>query len=493
MNYLNELNDSQLQAVRQIDGPIMVIAGAGSGKTRVLTYRIAYMMEHGVDPFNIMALTFTNKAAKEMTERIGKIVGVSEAKNLTMGTFHSVFSRILRYNADRLGYPSNFTIYDTQDSKSLIKTIVKELNLDDKAYKESNVLGRISSAKNNLISPDAYAQNEEIQYEDKMAKRPELGRIYKTYATRCFNAGAMDFDDLLYQTNVLLRDHPDVLFYYQQKFRYILVDEYQDTNYAQYLIVKKLAAINENLCVVGDDAQSIYSFRGANIENILNFKKDYPEFTLFKLEQNYRSTKNIVEAANSVIANNKDQIKKSVWTDNESGEKLRVVRTLTDNEEGRFVADNIFSKFRTGDKSYNDFAILYRTNNQSRAMEEALRKLNIPYKIYRGVSFYQRKEIKDILAYFRLTANQRDEEALKRVVNYPKRGIGETSFQQVIIAANNYGVSPWDVISNFDQYPVSINAGTKQKLSDFVIMIQSFSAQLDKLDAHTLAQEIAKT
>jgi DNA helicase II / ATP-dependent DNA helicase PcrA len=493
MSYLDELNPSQREAVESIEGPTMVIAGAGSGKTRVLTFRIAFMMENGVDPFNILALTFTNKAAKEMTERIGKIVGPGEAKNITMGTFHSVFSRILRFNADRLGYPTNFTIYDTQDSKSLLKDIIKELNLDDKVYKPGMVLGRISSAKNNLISADAYEQNNEIMSEDIQSRRPELFQIYKTYVTRCFKAGAMDFDDLLFQTNVLLRDYPDVLHFYQQKFKYILVDEYQDTNYAQYLIVKKLAAVYENLCVVGDDAQSIYSFRGANIQNILNFRKDYPDFKLFKLEQNYRSTKNIVDAANSVIARNQDQIKKSVWTDNVVGSKLRVVRTLTDNEEGRVISSKIFDLKQGGIPTYNDFAILYRTNKQSRSFEEALRKLNIPYKIYGGVSFYQRKEIKDLLSYFRLTTNPRDEEALKRVINYPKRGIGKTSIENMIIAANTYGVSMWDVISNMNQYPVALNAGTKAKLYEFTTMINSFSAQLDKLNAYDLAQTIAKS
>ncbi len=491
--YLDELNKSQRDAVESIYGPTMVIAGAGSGKTRVLTYRIAYMLEQGIDPFNIMALTFTNKAAKEMSERIGKIVGASEAKNITMGTFHSVFSRILRYNADRLGYPTNFTIYDTQDSKSLLKDIIKGMNLDDKIYKPGMVLGRISSAKNNLISADAYAQNEEIMLEDKQSRRPELAAIYKTYVTRCFKAGAMDFDDLLYQTNVLLRDFPDVLHYYQQKFKYILVDEYQDTNYAQYLIVKKLAAVYENICVVGDDAQSIYSFRGANIQNILNFRKDYPDFKLFKLEQNYRSTKNIVEAANSVIEKNKDQIKKNVWTDNNEGNKISVVRTLTDNEEGRVITNKIFDLKQSKGASYNDFAILYRTNKQSRSFEESLRKLNIPYKIYGGLSFYQRKEIKDLLAYFRLSTNHRDEEALKRVINYPKRGIGKTSIENIIISAANYGVSMWDVMNNFNQYPVALNQGTKNKLNEFVTMIQSFSAQLDKLNAYDMAQTIAKS
>lgn len=493
MGYLDELNERQLEAVKNIYGPTMVIAGAGSGKTRVLTFRIAYMMEQGIDPFNIMALTFTNKAAKEMMERIGTIVGNTEAKNITMGTFHSVFSRILRFNADRIGYPSNFTIYDTQDSKSLIRDVIKGFNLDDKIYKPSTVFGRISSAKNNLISPEAYEANDEIRAEDRMANRPELYRIYKAYATRCFKAGAMDFDDLLYQMNVLLRDFPDVLSYYQQKFQYILVDEYQDTNFAQYLIVKKLAAAYENICVVGDDAQSIYSFRGANIQNILNFKKDYPDFKLFKLEQNYRSTKNIVDAANSVIARNKDQIKKHVWTGNDEGKKIHVIRTLTDNEEGKVIANKIFDLSKASGSTYNDFAILYRTNKQSRSFEESLRKINIPYKIYGGLSFYQRKEIKDLLGYFRLAANPYDEEALKRVINYPKRGIGKTSIEKIIISANQYSVSAWDVISNFSQYPVSINAGAKNKINDFVTMIKSFSAQLDKLDAYTLAQEIAKS
>jgi len=493
MSYLNELNESQIVAVENIYGATMVIAGAGSGKTRVLTYRIAYMMEQGVDPFNILALTFTNKAAREMTERIGQIVGASEAKNITMGTFHSVFSKILRFNADRIGFPNNFTIYDTQDSKSVIKDIIKEYNLDDKTYKPSSVFGRISSAKNNLLSPEAYALNPEIMLEDKQSRRPEMARIYQAYANRCQKSGAMDFDDLLYFTNVLLSNFPDVLSYYQQKFKYIMVDEYQDTNYAQYLIVKKLAAAYENICVVGDDAQSIYSFRGANIENILNFRKDYPDFKLFKLEQNYRSSKNIVEAANSIIKKNKDQIAKNVWTDNVEGSKIKVVRTLTDNEEGRTISNRIFDIKQSDAKSFNDFAILYRTNKQSRSFEEALRKLNIPYKIYGGVSFYQRKEIKDILAYFRLAANHNDEEALKRVINYPKRAIGKTSIENVIIAANKYGVSMWDVISDFSKYPTDVNNGTKQKIYDFVTMIGSFTAELNKLNAFELADTIAKS
>ncbi len=493
MSYLDELNPSQLEATKNIYGPTMVIAGAGSGKTRVLTYRIAYMMEQGIDPFNIMALTFTNKAAREMTERIGNIVGGTEAKNITMGTFHSVFSRILRYNSDKLGYPSNFTIYDTQDSKSLLRTVVKEMKLDEKIYKPGNCLNRISAAKNNLISPEAYEDNQEIRAEDNMARRPEMYRVYKNYAVRCFKAGAMDFDDLLYQTNVLLRDFPDVLSYYQQKFKYILVDEYQDTNFAQYLIVKKLAAVYENICVVGDDAQSIYSFRGANIKNILNFKVDYPDYKLFKLEQNYRSTKTIVEAANSVIKRNKDQIEKKVWTDNTEGNKIKVVRALTENEEGKLVVDRIYDLKQSEGLQYSDFAILYRTNKQSRSFEESLRKMNMPYKIFGGLSFYQRKEIKDLLAYFRLVANPNDEEALKRVINYPKRGIGKTSIENIIIAANEHNVSLWDVISNFNQYPVKINNGTKAKISDFVTMLSSFTAQLTKMNAYDLAQEIARS
>ena len=493
MSYLDELNPSQLEAAENIYGPTMVIAGAGSGKTRVLTFRIAYMLEQGIDPFNIMSLTFTNKAAREMTDRIGKIVGSSEAKNITMGTFHSVFSRILRYNADRLGYPTNFTIYDTQDSKSLLKEIVKGYNLDDKIYKPSMVLNRISSAKNNLISPEAYAQNAEILEEDRQTKRPELARIYATYALRCFKSGAMDFDDLLYQTNVLLRDFPDVLSHYQQKYKYILVDEYQDTNYAQYLIVKKLAAVYENICVVGDDAQSIYSFRGANIQNILNFRKDYPDFKMFKLEQNYRSSKNIVEAANSVIGRNQDQIQKNVWTDNAEGDKINVIRSLTDNEEGKIITNRIYDLKQAKGLSFNDFAILYRTNKQSRAFEESMRKLNIPYKIYGGLSFYQRKEIKDILAYFRLTTNPRDEEAIKRVINYPLRGIGKTTIENIIIAANQHGVSIWDVICDFNAFPVAINQGAKNKIYEFTTMIKSFGAQLDSMNAFELAKLIAKS
>ena len=434
--YLDGLNPSQKEAVINTTGPSMVIAGAGSGKTRVLTYRIAHLMRNGVDPFNILSLTFTNKAAKEMKARIGKIVGEGEAKNIWMGTFHSVFARILRSEAEKLHYPSNFTIYDTADSKSLIKSITKDLGLDDKIYKTGLVLNRISSAKTNLLSATAYCNNTNIQAEDRQMAKPKIGEIYKAYEKRCFKSAAMDFDDLLFKTNVLLRDFPDVLYKYQHRFKYILVDEYQDTNFSQYLIVKKLAALNENVCVVGDDAQSIYAFRGANIQNILNFQKDYPDSKTFKLEQNYRSTKNIVNAANRVIEKNKDQIEKEVWTDNDEGTKIKVSRTLTDNEEGNLVANSIIETKHNQQAQNSAFAILYRTNAQSRAMEEALRKKDVPYRIYGGQSFYQRKEIKDLLAYCRLVINPNDEEALKRVINYPARGIGKTTLDKVSFAAN---------------------------------------------------------
>ena len=493
MDFLNELNPNQFEAATHVDGPMMVIAGAGSGKTKVLTYRIAYLMEKGVDPFNILALTFTNKAAREMKERIANVVGESEARNVTMGTFHSVFAKILRYHSDKIGYPNNFTIYDSQDSRSLLKSIIKEMGLDDKVYKPGLVHSRISSAKNNLISPQQYEANAEIVGEDRMSGKPKLFIIYKHYEARCFKAGAMDFDDLLFKTNVLLRDFPDVLNFYQHRFRYILVDEYQDTNYSQYLIVKKLAALYENICVVGDDAQSIYAFRGANIENILNFRKDYPDYKLYKLEQNYRSTKNIVDAANSIIAHNKDQIKKKVWTQNEDGNTIKVLRTLTDNEEGRVISNAIFEAKKAKGLDYKDFAILYRTNAQSRSFEEALRKLNLPYKIYGGLSFYQRKEIKDIIAYYRLAANPKDEEALKRVINYPRRGIGNTSMEEVTVAANRYGVSIWEVISDFQTYPVSMNTAAKKKMQAFATMITSFGIKLETTPAFDLAQEIAQS
>jgi len=493
MDYLSTLNKEQLEAVKNTQGPTMVIAGAGSGKTRVLTYRIAYLISNGVDPFNILALTFTNKAAKEMKARIADIIGTSEAKNISMGTFHSVFAKILRNHSQKIGYPTNFTIYDSQDSKSLLKTIIKELNLDDKIYKPSLVHSRISSAKNNLISAAEYEANAEIVGEDRMSAKPRLFEIYKTYEKRCFMAGAMDFDDLLFKTNILLRDHPEVLHYYQHKFKYILVDEYQDTNYSQYLIVKKLAAVFTNICVVGDDAQSIYSFRGANIENILNFKNDYPDYKIFKLEQNYRSTQTIVNAANSVIEKNQDQIQKTVWTSNDVGQKIKVIRTLTDNEEGKVVTNHIYETKQNEQANNLDFAILYRTNAQSRSFEEALRKMNLPYKIYGGLSFYQRKEIKDLLGYFRLVANPTDEEALKRVINYPKRGIGDSSIERIIIAANHYSVSLWDIISRPRDYPTDIPSAAMNKISGFVTMIESFRVQLNKIDAHEMAQAIARS
>ena len=493
MSYLDELNDSQKKAVEATEGPIMVIAGAGSGKTRVLTYRIAHLINHGVDPFNILALTFTNKAAQEMKERIGKIVGYNEARNIWMGTFHSVFAKILRSEAEKIGYPQNFTIYDTQDSKNLIKTILKEQGLDEKVYKPGLVLNRISTAKNNLLSSTAYNNNTNIQAEDRQSAKPKIGKIYKIYESRCFKAGAMDFDDLLFKTNVLLRDFPDVLNKYQHRFRYILVDEYQDTNFSQYTIVKKLAAAFENVCVVGDDAQSIYAFRGANIQNILNFKSDYPDVQTYKLEQNYRSTKTIVNAANSVIDQNKDQIKKEVWTDNDTGNKIKVHRAATDNEEGKIVANLIFDTQLTAQAHNKDFAILYRTNAQSRAMEEALRRKNIPYKIYGGLSFYQRKEIKDLLAYFRLVINPNDEEAIKRVINYPARGIGKTSIDKITIAANNHQKSFWEIITHLNQYNTGINSGAQTKIGEFITMIQSFASQLNSKNAYDLGNEIAST
>ena len=474
MSYLDGLNESQKQAVLHTKGPSMVIAGAGSGKTRVLTYKIAHLMRNGVDPFNILALTFTNKAAKEMKGRVASITGPSEAKNLWMGTFHSVFARILRTEAEKLHYPRNFTIYDTADSKSLIKSIIKDLGLDDKVYKTGLVLNRISSAKNNLLSATAYLNNTNIQAEDRQMVKPKIGDIYKEYEKRCFKSAAMDFDDLLFKTNILLRDFPEVLNKYQHRFKYILVDEYQDTNFSQYLIVKKLAALNENVCVVGDDAQSIYAFRGANIQNILNFQKDYPDSATFKLEQNYRSTKNIVNAANRVIEKNKDQLEKEVWTDNQEGSKIKVNRSLTDNEEGNYVANSIIETKHNNQAFNSDFAILYRTNAQSRAMEEALRKKDVPYRIYGGTSFYQRKEIKDILAYCRLAINPDDDEALKRVINYPARGIGKTTLDKVSFVANETDNSIWKIISSSTLQQLQINSGAKGKINHFVDMIKNF-------------------
>lgn len=491
MDYLSQLNDAQRKAVVHTEGPMMVIAGAGSGKTRVLTYRIAHLIDSGVDPFAILALTFTNKAAKEMKERIGKVIGDKEATNVWMGTFHSVFARLLRIECEKINYPRNFTIYDTQDSKSLVKDVIKSLGLDDQVYKPGTIFSRISSAKNNLIGPLDYAEHTEIISEDHQAGRPQTARIYAQYAERCYRSGAMDFDDLLYKTNLLLRDYPEVLYRYQNKFKFILVDEYQDTNFAQYLIIKQLAAMNQNVCVVGDDAQSIYSFRGANIANILNFKSDYPDYSLYKLEQNYRSTKVIVNAANSIIEKNKNQIQKTVWTDNPEGDKITLNRSMSDNDEGRFVAADIFGTVANERALYSDFAILYRTNSQSRSFEEALRKIDLPYRIYGGLSFYQRKEIKDLLAYYRLTANPSDDEALKRVINYPARGIGKTTLEKLIIAAAEYKAPLWEVITRPSEYPVQIQNASFAKVQNFATMVTSFAAQMNTATAFDLAHHIA--
>jgi DNA helicase II / ATP-dependent DNA helicase PcrA len=489
-SYLDELNPVQREAVQAIKGPVMIIAGAGSGKTRVLTYRIAHLIHNDVDAFNILALTFTNKAAREMKDRIAKIVGSSEAKNLWMGTFHSVFAKILRFEGTRLGYPSNFTIYDTEDSKSVIKEILKQFNLDEKVYKPSLVLNRISDAKNKLISAGQYASNPITQQEDQSSNKPLLGQIFVAYQKRNFKAGAMDFDDLLFNTNILLRDFPEVLLKYQEKFKYILVDEYQDTNFSQYVIIKQLAARYENICVVGDDAQSIYAFRGANIQNILNFEKDYPDLRTYKLEQNYRSTQNIVGAANHIIKQNKDQFKKNVFTDNEEGEKIKVIRANTDNEEGQKIANSIFETKMQNQAHNSDFAILYRTNAQSRAFEEALRRLNIPYKIYGGVSFYQRKEIKDALCYFRLTINNNDDESLRRIINYPARGIGQTTVDKITVAAAEHDASMWTVISNLKDFNLGINSGISAKIGDFVTMIKSYALMLPYKDAFELGNHV---
>ncbi|WP_340073633.1 ATP-dependent helicase [Leptobacterium sp. I13] len=491
-DYLNELNDAQKAPVLHKEGPLMVIAGAGSGKTRVLTYRIAHLMHQGIDAFNILALTFTNKAAKEMKRRIAQIVGSSEAKSLWMGTFHSVFAKILRFEADKLGYPSNFTIYDTQDSQRLIASIIKEMALDKDVYKYKQVHARISSYKNSLITVNAYFNNPELVEADAMAKRPRIGDVYKEYVARCFKAGAMDFDDLLLKTNELLTRFPDVLMKYQDRFRYILVDEYQDTNHSQYLIVRALSDRFQNICVVGDDAQSIYAFRGANINNILNFQKDYDNVSVYRLEQNYRSTKNIVNAANSVIEKNKNRLEKIVWTANEEGPLIKVNRTITDSEEGRFVASAIFENKMQHQLSNGNFAVLYRTNSQSRSIEDALRKKDIPYRIYGGLSFYQRKEIKDVLAYLRLIVNPNDEEALKRVINYPARGIGQTTIDKLTVAANHYGRSIFEVLENTDTIDLKINTGTRSRLEDFVNMIKSFQIMNTTADAFTIAEHVAR-
>jgi DNA helicase-2/ATP-dependent DNA helicase PcrA len=490
--YLKQLNEAQLAPVLQKDGAMIVIAGAGSGKTRVLTFRIAYLMSQGVDAFNILSLTFTNKAAREMKTRISRIVGSSEAKNLWMGTFHSVFAKILRFEADKLGYPTNFTIYDTQDSQSVIRAVIKEMHLDKDIYKYKQVYSRISSYKNSLITVKAYFNNPDLMEADAMAKVPRMGEIYKSYVDKCFKAGAMDFDDLLLKTNELLTRFPEVLAKYQNRFRYVLVDEYQDTNHSQYLIIKALSDRFQNICVVGDDAQSIYAFRGANINNILNFQKDYDDVKVFRLEQNYRSTKNIVNAANSIIEKNKTRLDKIVWTANDEGSKILVNRSMTDGDEGRFVASTIFETKMNHQLSNGSFAILYRTNAQSRAIEDALRKKDIPYRIYGGLSFYQRKEVKDVLSYLRLLINPKDEEALKRVINYPARGIGQTTIEKLIVVANQYNRSIFEVMQNLDKIEIQINKGAKSKLQDFVTMIQSFQVLNEGYDVFQITEHTVK-
>ncbi|NBV30725.1 MAG: ATP-dependent DNA helicase, partial [Chitinophagaceae bacterium] len=484
-DYLSGLNERQREAVLHKDGPIMIVAGAGSGKTKVLTTRIIHLMAaHQVDAFNILALTFTNKAAREMKERVERILGSGEARNLYIGTFHSVFARILRFEADKIGYPKHFTIYDTDDAKSVVKAVINDLNLDDKHYKPNIVYNRISSAKNALIGPEEYRNDYALQQEDIRANRPAIGQIYDQYVKRCFRNGAMDFDDLLLKFYELLRQVPECLSRYQQKFRYILIDEYQDTNPAQYEIIKLLGAMHENVCVVGDDAQSIYSFRGATIQNILQFQKDYDNVKVVKLEQNYRSTQSILEVANEVIRNNKGQIEKVLFTENPEGEKIRLVRTMTDNDEGKFVADSIQEQKLRHHFANKDFAILYRTNAQSRAFEESLRRMGIPYTIYGGISFYQRKEIKDMVAYLRFTVNPRDEEALKRIINYPVRGIGKTTLDKLLLLSNEKDCSTWDVLLNVREH--GFRAGTLTALEDFVTMIRSFASMLEKSNAYDL-------
>ena len=489
-DYLKGLNDNQREAVEHINGPIMIVAGAGSGKTKVLTTRIAHLMHNGVDAFNILALTFTNKAAAEMKERIEHILGNSEARNLYIGTFHSVFARMLRAEANKLGYPSNFTIYDTDDAKSIVKSIVQELQLDDKHYKPSYVYNRISAAKNGLIDPVAYKQDSYIQQEDARSNRPMMGEIYERYAARCFRNGAMDFDDLLFKMYVLLTNFPEVLAKYQHRFKYVLIDEYQDTNVAQYQIIKMLGAVHENICVVGDDAQSIYSFRGATVQNILQFQDDYEDVKIVKLEQNYRSTQSILNVANNIISNNKNQIPKSLWTSNTEGEKIKLVRTLTDNDEGKFVADAITEMKLRNHFHNKDFVILYRTNAQSRSFEESLRRMNIPYRLLGGVSFYQRKEIKDFLAYLRIVVNTQDEENLKRIINYPVRGIGKTSIEKITVVANQYGKTFWESLQFPDMH--GIRGAGATAIDNFVTMIRSFQAMLEKGNAYDMAFAVGK-
>ena len=490
-NYLEGLNPVQRQAVEHINGASMVIAGAGSGKTRVLTYKIVHLLKNNIPPYAILSLTFTNKAAKEMKERIAKVIGYEKTKYLWMGTFHSIFAKILRAEAEHIGFKSSFTIYDTIDSKSVLRSIIKDLNLDPKQYPANVILGRISKSKNNLITHVNYANNIGLQKEDLGSKRPETSRIFTLYAERCRKAEAMDFDDLLLYTNILLRDKPDVLKKYQEKFQFILVDEYQDTNYSQYLIIKKMSELRKNICVVGDDAQSIYAFRGAKIENIFNFKKDFPEHKLFKLEQNYRSTKNIVAAANSIIANNKKQIPKNVFSENETGAKIKVVQVKKDRAEGELITENIQNLIFENKDKYSDFAILYRTNAQSRIFEEGLRKHKIPYKIYGGTSFYQRKEIKDLLSYLQLTINTSNDEALKRVLNYPRRGIGKTTEDKVFAYANQNGISIWDTLLKINTIDIGLNSRAVNGLLGFVNMMKGFSSNMFNQNAFELAKEIA--
>ena len=490
--YLEELNEPQRQAVLHKDGPIMIIAGAGSGKTKVLTTRITHLMaEHKIDAFNILALTFTNKAAAEMKERVERTLGNTEARNLYIGTFHSVFARILRTEAPRIGYPSNFTIYDTDDAKSVVKTVINELELDDKHYKPNVVYNRISAAKNSLIGPAEYMNDWALQQEDNRSNRPAIGQIYDAYVKRCFKNGAMDFDDLLFKMYILLKNNPDALSKYQRKFKYILIDEYQDTNPAQYEIIKLLGAMHENVCVVGDDAQSIYSFRGATIENILQFEKDYDDVVVVKLEQNYRSTKSILNVANEVISRNKGQIEKKLFTTKDEGDKIKLVRTMTDNDEGKMVADTIQEQ-KLRNHFYNkDFAILYRTNAQSRSFEESLRRMGIAYRIYGGMSFYQRKEIKDFIAYLRLVVNPKDEEALKRIINFPARGIGKTTIDKAVLFANENNLTLWDILSNAAMY--GFRSGTLESIDGFVTMIKMFQSELDKKNAYDLAVIVGKS
>ncbi|MCZ2084352.1 MAG: UvrD-helicase domain-containing protein, partial [Flavobacteriales bacterium] len=494
MEYLKGLNEAQYEAVTTLEGPLMVLAGAGSGKTRVLTMRIAHLITNLVDPFNILALTFTNKAAKEMKERIAKVVGQSEARSLWMGTFHSVFARILRSEAHYIGFPSNFTIYDSQDSLNVIRKVLKELKIDSDLYKPKKVQARISSYKNNLVTVKAYFNNPELMEADERANMKNIGAIYQKYVEVCFRNGAMDFDDLLLRTNELLTRFPEVLAKYQDRFRYILVDEYQDTNHSQYLIVKALASKFENICVVGDDAQSIYSFRGANIYNILNFKKDYPDAVTVSLEQNYRSTQNIVNAANVVISKNLQQFKKNVFSDNEEGEKIKIYRSLSDADEANFVASNIWEQHNSDQKRFTDFAILYRTNSQTRAFEDALRRKNIPYKVYGGLSFYQRKEVKDLIGYLRILVNENDSEALTRIINYPARGIGETTQNKLIVFADSQNVSVSQVLDNLGFYApnLGLNNGILTKLADFWSMIKAFQVMLKTENAYNVAMEVAK-